>query len=87
MGFALWTRDGISWALGTHEYRPMGVAIVSATAQFSSRDFDPRRAVPGRARGDFDGFFASLGEMNAYLRTRRRGGGRKRPRRGIELEY
>lgn len=71
MGFALWIGEGVTWAQGTHEYRPMGVAVISVTDHFRARDFQARRKVPSRDRRRFAGFFASIGEMNAYLRRRR----------------
>lgn len=69
MGFALWIDNDTAWAEGTHEYRPMGAAVISVTAQFHARDFDPRR--PRRYIYDlsFTRFFASLVELNDYLRA------------------
>jgi hypothetical protein len=43
MGFYLWVGDGLAWAQGTYEYRPMGTAVISASDLFRRRDFDPRR--------------------------------------------
>ena len=72
MGFALWVDNQLAWAQGTHEYRPMGVAVIAATDLFAPRDFSPRRTVPGLARrASFAGLFASLEQVNAYLKTRR----------------
>jgi hypothetical protein len=68
MGFALWRKDGLSWAMGTHEYRPMGVAIISSTDYFRARDFHPRRQLPSSERTAFVGFFASISHMNEQLR-------------------
>ncbi|MBL8218502.1 MAG: hypothetical protein JNL62_04700 [Bryobacterales bacterium] len=68
MGFALWIKDGLSWAMGTHEYRPMGVAIISSTDYFRARDFRPRRGLPSDERSAFVGFFASIEHMNERLR-------------------
>ena len=72
MGFYLWVDDGLAWAQGTYEYRPMGTAVISASDLFRRRDFDPRRKVrpPARSAG-FVGQFASLGHMNAQLQRRR----------------
>ena len=72
MGFYLWVDDGLAWAQGTYEYRPMGTAVISASDLFRRRDFDPRRKVraPGRSAG-FVGQFASLGHLNAQLQKRR----------------
>jgi hypothetical protein len=63
--------DDTVWAQGTHEYRPMGVAVIAANCVFTPRDF--RRSRRGISRFDprFEGFFASLGEMNDYLAKRR----------------
>lgn len=66
MGFALWTADGLAWAQGTHEYKPMGVAVISATDLFRPRDFDPRRQAP-EAESGYVGLFASLVDLNDWL--------------------
>jgi len=39
MGFALWTDHDTAWAAGTHEYRPMGVAVIAGSNLFTARDF------------------------------------------------
>ena len=72
MGFALWVDGELSWAQGTHEYRPMGVAVISSTDQFRTRDFRPQRKIPHGGRTQFAGFFASIGHLNRYLLQRRR---------------
>jgi hypothetical protein len=68
MGFALWIDNEVAWAQGVHEYRPMGTAVIARTDLFSSRDFSPRR--PGRSRLDpqYAGLFASLGDLNRFLK-------------------
>jgi hypothetical protein len=73
MGFGLWvdTKERSAWAQGTHEYRPMGTAVISMTDQFRLRDFNRRLHCPARLRNSFVGFFGSLEEVNRYLRTRR----------------
>jgi hypothetical protein len=71
MGFALWVDGDTVWAQGTHEYRPMGVAVVGANCVFSPRDFRGARRGFSRFDPRFAGFFASLGEMNDYLQKRR----------------
>ena len=72
MGFYLWVDDGLAWAQGTYEYRPMGTAVISASDLFRRRDFDPRRNVRAPARSArFLGQFASLGHINAQLQQRR----------------
>ena len=73
MGFALWIdeRNGLAWAQGTHEYRPMGAAVISATDLFRARDFRPWRRSPRHLRKSFAGFFGSLEELNVRLRLRR----------------
>jgi hypothetical protein len=71
MGFAVWLDDELAWAKGTHEYRPMGVAVVSITDLFAARDFSPRRKLPSEGRGFYAGLFASLGEVNTGLKQRR----------------
>lgn len=72
MGFALWIEDSVAWAAGTHEYRPMGLAAVSVTDGFRPRDFRPRRRLPSRLDHNFVGLFASLEDVNRYLRSGRR---------------
>ena len=37
MGFYLWVDDGLAWAQGTYEYRPMGTAVISASDLFRLR--------------------------------------------------
>ncbi len=75
MGFALWVDGDTAIAQGTHEYRPMGCAVIAAGSVFTARDFARRRAAPSRMDPRFAGLFASLGEMNDWLgkRVRRRG--------------
>jgi hypothetical protein len=79
MGFALWidSERGLAWAQGTHEYRPMGAAVIAATDQFRHRDFRRSRRPPAHLRSAFVGFFGSLEEMNVRLRMQRRW--RRRP--------
>ncbi len=72
MGFALWLDDELAWAQGTHEYRPMGTAVIHAGGVFTPRDFRPALRAPRRTDPRFAGFFASLGQMNAWLERRRR---------------
>jgi hypothetical protein len=67
MGFALWVDRELAWAQGTHEYRPMGCAVIASTALFAPRDFSPRRPCPLDRRAAI-GLFASIGEMNRFLR-------------------
>ena len=81
VGFALWIEEELAWAQGTHEYRPMGVAVIAATDLFSLRDFDPRRRGPSPRDPSFAGLFASIGELNGHLRRRRPGASRSRARR------
>jgi hypothetical protein len=70
MAFGLWIdREGrVAWAAGTHEYRPMGAAVVALSDQFRARDFSAVREVPRSLRGAFAGFYGSLEEVNAGLR-------------------
>ena len=75
MAFAVWIdpEAGEAWAQGTHEYRPMGAAVVAITDQFRLRDFSARRRHPARLRRTgFAGFFGSLEEVNEFLRIRDR---------------
>jgi hypothetical protein len=71
MAFAVWVDKEQAWAEGTHEYRPMGVAVVAVTDLFLPRDFAPRRKAPAREDVRFAGLFASLVDVNDYLQTRR----------------
>lgn len=70
MGFGLWIdpENGLAWAQGTHEYRPMGAAVISSTDQFRHRDFRQTRKRPRALQNSFAGFFGSLEEVNASLR-------------------
>jgi hypothetical protein len=70
MGFSLWIGDGIAWAQGTYEYRPMGAAVIATSDLFRRRDFDARRRPP-RLPGAYAGQFASLGHLNDHLKRRR----------------
>lgn len=71
MGFGLWIdrKNGLAWAQGTHEYRPMGTAVISSTDQFRHRDFRQTRTRPKELQRSFAGFFGSLEEVNATLRA------------------
>jgi hypothetical protein len=71
MGFALWISNDVARAEGTHEYRPMGVAVISVTDLFHARDFSAKRAPRVERDRDFSGFFASIGDLNHYLRRYR----------------
>jgi hypothetical protein len=66
MGFALWTVPGLAWAQGTHEYKPMGAAVISFTDRFRQRDFHPARRVPENA-ATYVGLFASIVDLNDWL--------------------
>ncbi|MGA3185823.1 MAG: hypothetical protein ABSF22_01820 [Bryobacteraceae bacterium] len=72
MGFGLWIDldNGLAWAQGTHEYRPMGAAVISSTDQFRPRDFRQTRRRPRTLQNSFAGFFGSLEEVNVRLRGR-----------------
>jgi len=69
MGFAVWidVEIGLAWAQGTHEYRPMGSAVIASTDQFRHRDFRSSRRPPAHLRRSFVGFFGSLEEVNTSL--------------------
>jgi hypothetical protein len=71
MGFALWTADGLAWAQGTHEYRPMGAAVISTTDLFRTRDFSQRKSLPEEG-AEYVGLFASIVDLNDWLVRRRR---------------
>ena len=73
MGFALWIDRDTAWCAGTHEYRPMGVAVIAASSLFATRDFHVLRQAPGeRAGRQYRGLFASLPDVNSYLHRLRR---------------
>ena len=73
MGFALWVEGETAWCAGTHEYRPMGVAVIASSSLFAARDFHTARKAPGELIGrHFQGLFASLPDVNRYLRRQRR---------------
>lgn len=67
MGFALWTSQEEAIAAGTHEYRPMGCAVIARNGQFRARDFRRDRRAPDRRAPTFIGLFGSLEEVNVYL--------------------
>jgi hypothetical protein len=67
MGFALWIDGDVACATGTHEYRPMGVAVIARTGVFSPLDFRPVPRTPPRSSQSFRGLFASLGDLNRFL--------------------
>jgi hypothetical protein len=73
LGFAVWIdkEGGVAWAEGTHEYRPMGTAVIAQSDQFRPRDFLQTRRRPRHLDSRFAGFYGSLEEVNAALRTRR----------------
>lgn len=81
MGFALWLdrKNGLAWAQGTQEYRPMGAAAISMRGQFQVRDFNQRRARPRYLEASFAGFFGSLEEVNGFLRSEAKSRGRATP--------
>jgi hypothetical protein len=70
MGFALWIDNQQAWAAGTHEYRPMGAAVIAENGCFRARDFSRDRRAPGRRHPSFIGLFGSLEEVNVFLRKR-----------------
>jgi hypothetical protein len=72
MGFALWIENDVAWAQGTHEYRPMGAAVVAVNDLFRLRDFHPVRSSPDQLSPAFIGLFGSLEELNAHLRSQRK---------------
>lgn len=73
MGFALWIDgdSGLAWAQGTHEYRPMGTAVIAVTDQFRQRDFTQVRRRPKTLERSFAGFYGSLEAVNLRLRSAR----------------
>ena len=59
----------MAWAQGTHEYKPMGAAVVAKSDLFRGRDFSPWRKPPGRREQNYVGLFGSLEDLNEYLRN------------------
>jgi hypothetical protein len=71
MGYALWIHDGLAIALGTHEYRPMGVAVIASSDIFTAAAFSAHRRKPPRNHPGYEGLFASIPDLNRYLVHRR----------------
>jgi hypothetical protein len=71
MGFALWidAEQNLAWAQGTHEYRPMGTAVIAVNGQFRHSDFRQTRRAPVHLSTSFAGFFGSLVTVNEYLHS------------------
>jgi hypothetical protein len=71
MGFALWIdrEQRLAWVRGTHEYRPMGTAVIALTDRFRHRDFRQTRLAPAHLRSCFIGFFGSLETVNEHLHS------------------
>jgi len=69
LGFAVWMdeQDKVVWAQGTHEYRPMGSAVIALHGQFRPRDFRQSLKRPPSLSKQFVGFFGSLEEVNHYV--------------------
>jgi hypothetical protein len=74
MGFAVWVDEAekVVWAHGTHEYRPMGAAVIALGGQFRPRDFRQSLKRPRRIDKRFAGFFGSLEAVNDYMRDHRK---------------
>jgi hypothetical protein len=71
LGFAVWVDENeqVVWAQGTHEYRPIGAAVVAICDQFRLRDFRQSLKRPLAVHRLFVGFFGSLEAVNEYVRT------------------
>jgi len=67
MGFALWHRQPLLYCSGTHEYRPLGTAIIGDQGIFQPRDFSQLRPNLRRGTDGFLGYFASLNDVNHFL--------------------
>jgi len=76
MGFAVWidAENGLAWAQGTHEYRPMGSAVIASTDQFRPRDFRKTRRPPPPSAPLFRGIFRIAGrsECQSVVATKDR---------------
>jgi hypothetical protein len=64
--------EGLAWVQGTHEYRPMGTAVLSRWDQFRRSDFRQDLRRPRRLDGCFVGFFGSLETVNEFLHKERK---------------
>ncbi len=82
MGFALWIEEEQAWAQGTHEYKPMGAAVIALSDRFRAPDFQARRRCPSRLDRRFIGLFASINDVNSFLERYRRA----KPQRGRRPE-
>jgi hypothetical protein len=71
VGFALWVDRDLAWAEGTYEYRALGAAVISSTDLFRAADFKRERRAPVVSDVSFIGYFASLGQVNDYLKRGR----------------
>lgn len=71
MGFAVWIdkHEQVAWAQGTHEYRPMGTAVIALGDGFRRADFRLSVRRPRALRACFAGFFCSLEEVNHHVRN------------------
>jgi hypothetical protein len=71
VGFAVWidAEERVVWARGTHEYRPMGTAVIALSDRFRQRDFAPMRPSPAHLQDSFAGFFGSLETVNEFLHS------------------
>ena len=88
VGFALWIQDaGTAWAQGTHEYKPMGTAVIALSDQFRARDFSRARRSPSRTEPSFIGLFASIEDVNRFLRRRQQSRKPLRSRRPDRLAH
>jgi hypothetical protein len=71
VGFAVWVdeQEQVVWAQGTHEYRPMGSAVIAFQDQFRPRDFRQSLRRPSTISNRFVGFFGSLESVNEYMHS------------------
>ena len=65
-------KEGVAWVQGTHEYRPMGTAVLSRWGQFRRNDFRQDLRRPTELEDCFVGFFGSLETVNEFLREPRK---------------
>jgi len=56
----------------------MGIAVISSTDMFTSRDFRPLDRAKARAGESFVGLFASLNHVNRFLHRSRSQANRKK---------
>jgi len=70
MGFTIHldSERDLLYASGTHEHRPLGVAIIARESIFLACDFNIDYHIPARVGARYVGFYGSIGDINFALR-------------------